>query len=218
MKFFLDTAEINDIEKWQDIICGVTTNPTKISNNPSTIKTFINTVFDISENIKNVFFQVGKDEELENLLAIYDEINNKYDSLIDRNIIVKVPLVFPKGYRLLSNVIRAKESRKSFDNHIKLEICGTFTYDIIQLNHAKESGLDWAIVLNSKNQNEDFSSEAITYFNDIKLIGASFRTRGDVLNMLKLGYEYVTVRPDVLSDVFNHIQAEKDWHQFYQAK
>ena len=199
MKYFLDTADLEEIKKWSSIIEGVTTNPTKIKTEE--LKDFVNKAFDISTNIKYVFVQAGTEKDID---VIANNIV-RHCKFYDRTIVIKIPLV-KQGYDLIPYAKQVEG----------VELCGTMTYDAVQLDRALESNFQWCIVLNHKNEDKEFCKYAINFFGNPKLIGASFRTKEEVLNLYSLGYNYITVRPETMELVMYNKQASEDWSSLYE--
>ena len=197
MKYLLDTADISEIIKWKDYIVGVTTNPGLLKKAEITAdELYLKLKKPIRERDEfNVFVQVHNRNDL---IKVYDK----------SEIIYKVPLVYPDGYNFLREL---KE-----DGY---KVCGTMTYDIIQIHQALIFNADFCIVLHSKNENENFVEDAMSLKNksdsNTKLIASSVRTKNDVKRFLKLGYEYTTINPDVFKKLFVNEQAQKDWNDLY---
>jgi len=190
MHYFLDTADISEIIKWQDYIEGITTNPLLLED--------FNDILKIEKIIKGdfiVFIQVHTWDEV---LKI-----RKLSRQTTLQLVLKVPLVYPWGYDLLRKI---KESK------VYLKTCGTVTYDLIQLHQAL--GCNYCIVLIAKNDNPNFLEEAVKiknlYHSSTQLIGASFRTKNDIKRAMLSGVHYITVPPKIMELAFKNSQADAD--------
>jgi hypothetical protein len=131
-------------------------------------------------------------------------INKRTDGPL---IIYKVPLIDSQYYYI-------KELKEM--GHF---VCGTMTYDVVQLQTAINFGIDYSIILYHKNENKSFPWDAVSLRNSldkhIKLIGASFRTKEEVSEAIMDEMDYVTVPPNVLELCFNNEQAQSDYDKLY---
>ncbi|MFW6046598.1 MAG: hypothetical protein ACOCP4_02265 [Candidatus Woesearchaeota archaeon] len=195
MKYILDTASQNEIEKYLHIIDGVTSNPILLKKEDQTPDDFLE--YMQQYNIKR-FIQVFDFSAFE---RIYKNFNsNNYE------LIFKVALKYPEGINLIQQIKSA---------YPKAKIAATMMYDIVQLNNAIEFGCDYSMVYIAKNENENFLEEAVKLKNninsDIKLVAASFRTKNDVKRAIKSGIEYSTVPPAVLEKSLINGQVELEY-------
>jgi transaldolase len=202
MKYFIDTGDMQEITKWIDYIEGITTNPILLKEKK--LKQFLQELNGFEKTL-NIFIQIHTWKE-------YEELDLLKRSLHLRdNITAKVPLIYPQGYELI---------RKIKKETINTPVCGTVTYDLVQLQRACALNCDYCIVLFAKNENPHFLEEAakLQQMNKYKtkLIGASFRTKNDVKRALLSGIHYSTLSPKVFELAFNNVQANKDWREIYE--
>ena len=177
MKYFIDSANVGEIEKWLPIVEGVTVNPFLLVKEGITVVNFLNS----TKNLKiKKFVPISNIEH-------YEYIKAKCGS----DFICKVSIT-PEYYYLI------KELKKR-----KMEVAATTVYDIIQLNQAIELGCDYSMVYIAKNEDEDFLYNAgkIDRKNTL-LVGASFRTKNHVKNAIMAGMNYSTISPEVLNLTF----------------
>lgn len=208
MRYFLDTADIDQVKKWIDIIDGVTTNPHLLDKSGIRAVDFIQAAEQVASDHRdflNVFVQIRNEQDFEQFntfeLARQNPDDNE-DTYV--NIIYKVsmhPNLFPIMKKL-------KEAQR--------KICATTIYDIVQLNQAIEMKFDYSMVYLNKNENDSFLEEALKYKwenhfkSSISLVAASFRSRNDVIRAIKSGIDYATVRPEHLELAFSNAQVERD--------
>lgn len=185
MKYFIDSANIGEIEKWLPVIEGVTVNPFLLVKEGITVVNFLNSI----KNLKiKKFIPISNIEHYEYIKA---KCGNDF--------ICKVSMA-QEYYPLI------KELKKR-----KMEVAATTVYDIIQLNHAIELGCDYSMVYIAKNEDEDFLYNAgkINKKNTL-LVGASFRTKNHVKNAIMAGMDYSTISPDIMSLTFLNENANKE--------
>lgn len=185
MKFFVDTANINDIKKWLPLIEGVTVNPFLLVKEGINIIDFLNSTRDLK--IKR-FIPISNIEHYEYI-----------EARCGNDFICKVSII-PEYYILIKEL---KERN--------IEVAATTVYDIIQLNQAIELGCDYSMVYIAKNEDESFLYNAgkIDRKNTL-LVGASFRTKNHVKNAIIAGMDYSTVSPEVLALAFFNENANNE--------
>lgn len=199
MKFFLDTANIDEIEKWAPLIEGVTTNPLHLKEEKMSVNEWLSTFADrqmhnkLSENFK-VFIQTVSHPT--NPKKIY-----KFD------IVWKISMN-EEGFNL------AKEMVKIY------HVCSTTVYDLAQLNFALENNFHYSMVYCHKNDNKQFLYDALQHKklfpeSKTKLVAASFRTKDEIIEVMKSGIEYATVRPEHLEMLYQNRQATEDYKELY---
>lgn len=195
MKYILDTVDFKEIERFLPLIEGVTSNPTLLKKANMSKEEFLKRMNKYS--VKR-FVQIKNFEE-------FERINSKWNKS-EYELIFKVPMFYPDGYQLIKQI-------KNVSSDVK--ISSTMMYDIVQLNHAIELGCDYSMVYIAKNENQNFINEAIELKNktksNIKLVGASFRTKSDVRRAILSGVEYSTITPEVLKKSLNPSQAELEF-------
>lgn len=193
MKYILDTADFEKIEKYLHIIDGVTSNPILLEKANKTKEEFLEYMEQF--NVMR-FVQVFEFSEFEKLYRKFN--SNNYE------LIFKVALKYPEGVNLIQDIKNLYPDAK---------IASTMMYDIVQLNNAIELGCDYSMVYISKNENEEFLEEAVELGkrSNIKLVGASFRTKNDVKRAIRSGIEYSTISPEVLDKALKNDQVEIEY-------
>lgn len=195
MKYILDTASQNEIEKYLHIIDGVTSNPILLEKEGQTPDDFLK--YMQQYNIKR-FVQIFSLKEFEEIYRNFESDNYE--------LIFKVALKYPEGVNLVQQIKNLYPNAK---------ISATMMYDIVQLNNAIELGCNYSMVYLAKNENENFLEEAIKLRDNsnsnIKLVAASFRTKNDVKRAIKSGIEYSTITPEVLKKALLNDQVELEY-------
>ena len=88
MKFFIDTANVEEIKKANDmgIICGVTTNPSLIVKEGRDFITVVKEITDIVDGpISAEVISLNAEEMVTEAVELYEKIGNK-------NIVIKIPM------------------------------------------------------------------------------------------------------------------------------
>lgn len=195
MKYLLDSVNLSDIEKYLPIIDGVTSNPILLKKEGITKEYFLDCM---KQYTMKRFVQVFTYEEFKQL---YKDFNSDNYELI-----FKVALKYPEGLNLIQQIK---------NSYPKALVSSTMMYDIVQLNNAIELGCDYSMVYIAKNENENFLEEALSLrsktTSNIKLVGASFRTKNDVKRAIKSGIEYSTISPAALEKALNNDQVENEY-------
>ncbi len=194
MTYFLDSVKKEDILEWLPVIEGVTSNPYLLEKEGITTEQFLDMVASIPNRLnKKIFIQVSNMHEVE-------KFKNK-------NIIFKV-MLHPKHY----NFIKELKSKN-------YQVATTTIYDIVQINQAIEFGVDYTMVYKHKNENPDLFKQAYKLKqiskSNIKLVGASFRGKHEVIDAILSGMDYATVSPQALNEVFNNAQLEDEFNKLY---
>lgn len=198
MKYFLDTANIEEIKKWKCFIEGVTTNPAILKKANTTVDQILSLTKPIL-GYKNVFIQLKDQEEFKRMTE---------NAPFNPNIIFKVPLR-RENYGMI----------KDMGNY---KVCGTITYDIIQFNQACELGCNYCIVLCHKNyRNRHFLDECISIKEKFgfrtDIIAASFRSRQEIKYAIMSGANYAAVSPKIMQQCFQNASTERDYEEFYRG-
>jgi len=193
MKYFIDTADQNEINKWEKQIDGITSNPTLLKKANTNSIEFHDTNI---ENFTDVFIQITSFEETE-----------KYSD----QTIFKVPLLITKdfnGFSLLKSLVRTGK-----------RACATITYDLFQFDYACEVGSEYSIVLCSKNTDKFFLMECMELKEKnnykTKVIAASFRTHEDIKEAVELRANYATIPPGLMEGIFTNLDVVTDYNKFY---
>lgn len=196
MKYFLDTANIQEIKKWINIIEGVTTNPFHLKKENLTASEFYKQTYSLLKN-KKIFFQVSSIEDI-------NKIKKDVPLFSKNNIIYKIPM-HKKYFDLIYTL---KNTCK------KNLVASTTIYDITQINQAIEFGCDYTMVYYHKNNNKELLQQAYDLKNktnsNIQLVGASFRSKEEVDQSIFNGMDYATVRPETLESIFYNDQLEEE--------
>ena len=194
MKYFIDTSEQSEIDKWKDFVVGVTSNPALLYKVGITTSEFLNNNMSL---FKNVFIQIN---------SLQDIMNYRKNKTI-----FKVPLLITpefNGYALLKQLI--KDGRRA---------CATIVYDIGQFNYACEVGSEFSVVLFAKNDNEFIVDECCDLKQrkgyETKVVAASFRSADDVFECINDGADYATIPPKIMEEVFSNKKAVNDYNEFY---
>lgn len=184
MKYILDSANIDLIEKWKSQIVGVTTNPFLLHK----------------EGLNPIeFIRKTKQYNILKFIPVFNEDDfYRTEQEKDSNVVYKISMT-SEFFDLIKKI-------KSFN----LPVAATTVYDIIQLNWAIEMGCDFSMVYIAKNEDSNFLQEASSMLNrGTKLVGASFRTKNHVKDAILAGMDYSTISDEVLSKLSNS-QAEKE--------
>ena len=187
MKYFIDSNNIEEVERWIDVLgnsfAGITTNNLMLKSREE------------REEFKK------KNYELFDEMDIMIQVDNVED-VNSRKCIYKVPMI-KENFSLIS---RLKNNQ--------YKTAATACYDLIQINQAIELKCDYTMVYYAKNPYKNLLEDAVKLKKDtdskIKLVAASIHTVDEVIRAIKSGVEYVTVRPDVLELLFNNRLAVQD--------
>lgn len=201
MKYFLDTADHYEYERWKNYICGVTTNPKLIEECFEISSTYTDLVRITVKKFPTLYDHVGYTSPFPIFVQIHNE--KEYEELKDLTVFFKVPLIFPEGYALLRHIVN------------KANTCATMVYDLVQLNFAMDIGCSHSIVLVAKNDNPNFLEEAVALKENhgyrTSLIAASFRIKNDIIRAIKSGVDFVSVPPALMEEIFINEKTERDW-------
>ncbi len=195
-KFLLDSADIKELEKWRSYVVGMTTNPNLLKKSDTTAQKIYDDLIKLKINNNFLFFH--------QIVSSKDFITATSTS---QRIIYKIPAI-KEQYNFI------KSLKKNC-----IEVATTMVYDIIQLQMAINLGVEYSIVLYHKNDNKNFVNEAYDLKqktnSSIKLIGASFRTKEEVIAVINAGLDYVTVPSRVLEECFYNNQTEEEFKNTY---
>jgi len=204
-RILLDTAIPEEIDKFKNIICGITTNPERVkqAGGIDRLVNYLNTM-ELHDTFL-VFHQVKSLPDSDKMMA-----EKKIESKVITNnwveLIYKIPLL-PSLYSLFQK-----------KTYFTLVESATMIYDLIQLNQAALFNVKYAFVIHAKNEDERFLEKAIKYSekNNIIPIAASLRTKNDLERVISLGYKFVTITPSVLEKSYINLQAEEEYKKFYE--
>lgn len=205
MKFFLDTANLEDIKKavaW-GILDGVTTNPTLIAKEGVPIEEQVRKITDIVDgDISAEVVSTNSKEMIE---------EGRRLAKIHRNIVVKVPLI-PEGIVAVSAL--AKEG-------IRLNV--TLCFSAAQALLAAKAGA--YIISPFIGRVDDIGWPGMDLIRDIKtiyenfgyktqILAASIRGPMHVVDAAKAGAHIATMPLKVLEQMFHHPLTDKGLEQF----
>lgn len=216
MKFFLDTADINEIREGATlgVVDGVTTNPSLIAKTGRPVE-------DVAREICSV---VDGPLSLEVLSATAEEMIEEGQKLaaIHPNVVVKIPMI-REGLKALKGL-----STKGIAVNV------TLVFSPLQALLAAKNGA--AYVSPFIGRLDDISADGMNLISDIievydaygfetEVLIASVRNPMHVLEAAKMGADVATVPLAVLEQMLKHpltdIGLEKfmaDWHRSQQSK
>ena len=197
MKFFVDTADVNDIKEFSDIglIDGVTTNPSLIYKSGRDFKEVIK---EISELISGPISAEVTSLDKEEMIA-----QGKILSSIAKNIVVKVPLT-------MNGLIACKTlSKLSIKTNVTLcfssaqallaaKMGATYISPFIgRLDDISEQGLNLIeeIVAIYANYPETINTEVLV---------ASIRSPLQVTQVAQMGADVATIPPKIIKQMIKH--------------
>lgn len=220
MKFFLDTADLNEIEEaasW-GALAGVTTNPTLYSRIGGKLSDFQN-------HIKRICDIVGPDcpVSAESVAMKRDEIvaDGRELSAIAPNVVVKIPTM----------VEGLAATRTLADEGIRVNMTLCFTVPqamlaaragaryispfIGRFDDISEDGIEQVGNIIEAVSNYDFTDDTVLG-EQIEVIAASIRSANHVAQCAIMGADIATVPFGVLKKMVNHPLTEKGIESFMQ--
>jgi transaldolase len=207
MKFFLDSANLDEIRDAADIgiIDGLTTNPSLIAKNDRPF----------SEVVKEIFSLVDGPISLEVIATEYEQILEEGRNLsqLNDNVVVKVPML-PDG-------IKAVKTLSS--EGIKTNV--TLVFSATQALLAAKAGATF--VSPFVGRLHDISHDGTNLINDIRLIYdnydfqteilvASDRTPLDTLNAALIGADIITLKYENFQKLFKHPLTDTGLQKFLE--
>lgn len=218
MNFLLDTANIQEIKKYNEIynITGVTTNPTIICREKSD---FFSTLFKIKEIIgdKQLHVQVTG--------ISYEEMIKEAETIV-RNIDKKVYIKVPTNEEGIKTIRLLKDRGYN--------VTATAIYTVQQAVMAASAGADYAAPYFNHICNNNYNApEAIgemakiykMYNKPTKLLAASFRNTNQIMQALISGAEAITAPPEFYTMMLESPLIEsaiskfnKNWVNLYGEK
>ena len=204
MKLFLDTADIREIEKWEFLIDGVTTNPTILRKCGGNIKDIANRIPLIPLSIEVTT------NDLDEMM-----VQARGLSEISRNIVVKIPQETQDGipcYEIIkcleSGGIRVNATVAMSFGQVILSAKSNATYiSIFAGRIGDEGGFPNAIISQS--------AEWLTRWNyKSQIIVGSIRQVSDVLQAAGAGAHIITVPPEILTKMADHKYTRETVRQF----
>ena len=209
MKFFIDTANLEQIKEAQDlgILDGVTTNPSLMA------KEGISGTNAILAHYKTICDIVDGDISAEVLSTTYEEMIKEGDELaaIHPNIVVKIPMI-KDGIKAL----------KYFSNKGVKTNC-TLIFSAGQALLAAKAGANYVspflgrlddISVDGMNLIEEIRIIFDNYMFDTEILAASIRSPMHIINCAKIGADVVTSPLASILNLLNHPLTDKGLEQF----
>ncbi len=212
MKFFIDTANLNQIREAKDlgILDGVTTNPSLMA------KEGVSGTNAIMKHYETICEIVGEgDVSAEVFSTTYEEMIKEGESLaeIHENIVVKIPMI-KDGIKAL----------KYFsDKGIKTNC--TLVFSAGQALLAAKAGANY--VSPFLGRLDDISTDGLTLIEDIRqiydnymfpteILAASIRNPMHIINCAKIGADVITSPLQPILSLLNHPLTDKGLAQFIE--
>lgn len=209
MELYLDTANLDAIKKWSEIlpIDGVTTNPTLIAKEGKKTSQIVEEIFKILGDDKIVHVQT--------LAGDFEGIikEAKIIKSFHKNIYVKIPVTL-EGFK----------SIKELSNE-GMNITATAVVTAHQGAMAAKAGAKY--VAPYINRIDNMSSDGYKVAEDIikiyknynfktKVVAASFKNAKQVLNLMTVGIHAVTLPIDVLEHMVKHPLTDLSFEGFVE--
>jgi len=219
MKIYLDTGSISEIEAAakSNLLDGVTTNPTLIAKEGRDFNTEIKTIIKIlKKNCEDDFTVSAEVTDLKDSQSILAQARKL--TKIDKHILVKIPLTFDG---LSAVKILSKE---------KIRCNVTLCFSANQALLAAKAGA-WCIspfigrIDDSGHDGLELIKEIRTIYDNYnfktKILGASIRSAGDVLECAQLGSDIVTIPNSIFKKLYLNpltdiglSKFESDWNEY----
>ncbi|KEY19271.1 fructose-6-phosphate aldolase [Kaistella antarctica] len=209
MKFFIDTANLDQIREAQDlgILDGVTTNPSLMA------KEGISGKEAILNHYKTICEIADGDISAEVLSTTYEEMIKEGDELaaIHPNIVVKIPMI-KDGIKAL----------KYFSNKGIKTNC-TLIFSAGQALLAAKAGANYVspflgrlddISVDGMNLIEEIRIIFDNYMFETEILAASIRSPMHIINCAKIGADVITSPLDSILNLLNHPLTDKGLAQF----
>ena len=205
MKFFVDTANIEDIEKLipTGFVDGVTTNPSLIAKQGT----------NMAETIKTICALIDGPVSAEVTATKYAQMlkEGEYLASFAKNVVVKVPLT-PEGLKTCKK-LRKKEIM------VNVTLCFSAAQAILaakaganfvspfvgRLDDIGEKGMDLIQDIVIIYDNYDFDTEVLV---------ASVRTTQHVIEAALIGAQVATLPPKTIHELYNHQLTDKGLKSF----
>lgn len=206
MKFFVDTAEINDIRELADtgLLDGVTTNPSLIKKSGRDFKATIKEICSITDGPVSA----------EVVATDYDGMVRQGEELaqIAKNVAIKVPLTLPG--------LKACKYFTSKGTMVNVTLCFSPAQAIL----AAKAGATF--VSPFVGRLDDVGTDGLTLIHDIvtiynnypefetEVLVASVRNPIHIVESAKMGAHVMTAPPSVIKALVNHPLTDKGLEQF----
>lgn len=201
MELFLDSSKKEEIQRWAPVIDGITTNPSILLKDGSSIDDIIGLLPNIPISI----------EATGDFRACAREYARK-----GPNVVVKVPLLRPGGGDNLSLISELSGEGISINctalfslGQVILAAKAGSRYVSLFGGRVDDEGGDWGLIL--KDCIEFLRSRFGT---DCRLIVGSIRTVGMISTCVRYSADIVTVPPDVLKKMLIHARSRETVEQF----
>ena len=218
MEFILDTADVNEIKKLNELLTlkGVTTNPTIITKSKKNFQETVEDIIEVLDEEQLLFVQA--------IATTCDEIveEAKYIcSLREKNTYVKIPVTH-EGLKAI------KDCKK-----IGLGVLATAIYTADQAFMAALNGADYLAPYVNRMENYGDGIQEVKDLIEMlrvnnlssKVVAASFKNKKQVHDLIVAGIQAVTVPVDVAYSMINHPGTEiaveeftENWNNAYGRK
>ena len=204
MKIFIDTSDIKEINKWLQLIDGVTTNPTIIKKYGGNIKEICETVYP-----RPVSYEVTTND-----LSEMVKQAREYHKLAD-NIVVKIPQENEFGvpcygviYQLEKEGIKVNATAAMSFGQVILSAKVDATYiSLFAGRIGDEGGNSSEVIKESCQWLEKWHYES-------RIIVGSIRSVGDILQAAIAGAHIITIPPEFLAKMGDHKNTRETVKQF----
>ena len=195
-KIFLDTSDLDEIQRWSSVISGVTTNPSILKKEGGDLE-------EISKYMTNKHVSVESGQDfLAEAEALWTWL-----SPFNPDLAIKVPFLDTKGNHTLDIV--SELSKK------KITVNCTAMLSLSQIILASKAGAKYVSLFAGRIDDEggnykEVTKECVNYLDNTffdkgcELIVGSVRTVGNVLDCIKVGAHIVTVTPAILDKMVQH--------------
>jgi transaldolase len=195
MEFFLDTADLNEINLYKDFIDGVTTNPSIIAKSGvRDVKTLI------KEICQTVHGRVNVEVTSEDYGSMLKE--GKQLAQIHENVCVKLPCTFD-GFRVCKNLSEEGIAVNmtlcfSMTQALLAAKCGALYVSLFigRLDDAGQSGISLV--------NETVDAILRSGECELYVLAASVRSIDHIVQAASAGVDAVTVPPSIFKSCFEH--------------
>ena len=215
MKIFIDTANIEDIEKYSVLVDGVTTNPSLIAKEGHDFRELVGIITKLVDGPISVEANSQKSEDIVSEAKEIAEISP--------NIVVKIPMTFEglKATKILNELnIKTNVTLIFSTNQALLAAKAGATYVSIFVGRLDDLGQNGLDVVKD-------TVDIFARFDDIntEVITASIRHPLHVTDAAKCGSHVATIPPNILGLMIKHnltdIGLKKftdDWTNFSKSK
>lgn len=207
MKLFIDTANVDEIRKANDlgVICGVTTNPSLIAKEGRDFVEVVKEITSIVDGpISAEVISLEADAMVKEALELYETINNK-------NLVIKIPMC-AEGLKATKQL-----SAKGIKTNV------TLIFSTAQALLAAKAGATY--VSPFVGRLDDIGYEGIELVEDIakifrlygiktEIISASIRTSNHVVEVARVGSDIATVPYKIIESMIKHPMTDNGIQRF----